>query len=53
MLKGGSLYVNEIKSFLEASYNPVAPISLLGCTLDDKLSNLHGKVYYNNSIKKL
>ena len=52
MLKGGSLSVKEIKSFLEASYNPDAPKLLLGYTLDDKLSNLYGKVYYNNSIKK-
>ena len=53
MLKGGSLSVKEIKSFLEASYNPDAPKLLLGYTLDDKLSNLYGKVYYNNSIKKV
>jgi len=52
-LKGGSLTVNEIKQLLEASYNPEAPKELLGYTLDAKLSNLYGKVYFNNGIKKV
>ena len=52
-LKGGSLRVNELKSFLEASYNPDAPKQLLGYTLDEKLSNLYGKVYFNNDLKKV
>jgi hypothetical protein len=52
-LKGGSLRVNELKIFLEASYNPDAPKQLLGYTLDEKLSNLYGKVYFNNDLKKV
>jgi hypothetical protein len=52
-LKGGSLRVTELKLFLEASYNPDAPKQLLGYTLDEKLSNLYGKVYFNNDLKKV
>jgi hypothetical protein len=52
-LKGGSLRVNELKLFLEASYNKDAPKQLLGYTLDEKLSNLYGKVYFNNDLKKV
>ena len=51
-LKGGSLKVKEIKAFLEASYNPDPPKDIMGYTLDDKLSNLYGKVYFNNNIKR-
>ena len=43
-MKGGSLKPNEIKMFLEASYEPDAPLKLFDYRLDDKLSNLYGKV---------
>ena len=52
-LKGGSLKVKEIKAFLEASYNQDPPKVLMDYNLDDKLSNLYGKVYYNNTFKKV
>ena len=52
-IKGGSLKVREIKSFLESSYNPDAPKELLGYVLDEKLSNLYGKVYVNSGLKKV
>ena len=52
-LKGGILKVKEIKAFLEASYNPDPPKDIMGYTLDDKLSGLYGKVYYNNNLKKV
>ena len=37
-LKGGSLKVKEIKSFLEASYEEDPPKEILGYELDEKLS---------------
>ena len=52
-LKGGSLTILEIKNFLESSYNPSPPKELLGYTLDDSLSSLYGKVYVNESLKKV
>ena len=52
-MKGGSLTVREIKSFLESSYMPEAPDEVMGYKLDNDLSNLYGKVYYNESLKKV
>ena len=52
-LKGGSLKVSNIKAFLESSYNPDPPKDLMGYILDDKLSGLYGKVYFNNNLKKV
>jgi hypothetical protein len=52
-LKGGSLTVRELKTFLNASYAEDAPKELMGYTLDEKLSNLYGKVYFNSAIKKV
>ena len=52
-LKGGSLTIRKIKLFLEASYNPDPPKEILGYTLDEKLSGLYGKVYFNNELKKV
>ena len=52
-MKGGSLTVREIKLFLESSYMPEAPDEVMGYKLDNDLSNLYGKVYYNESLKKV
>ena len=52
-MKGGSLKVKEIKAFLDASYQEDAPTEVLGYTLDEQLSGLYGKVYVNESIKKV
>jgi hypothetical protein len=52
-LHGGSLTVREIKSFLESSYMQPAPDEVMGYKLDNQLSNLYGKVYYNESLKKV
>ena len=51
-LKGGSLKPPEIKSFLQASYEEKAPPQINDYMLDEKLSNLYGKVYVNESLKK-
>jgi len=51
-MKGGSLRPQEIQDFLEASYEKYAPKSIDGYVLDDKLSNLYGKVYVNHDLKK-
>jgi len=50
--RGGSLKPQEIKDFLEASYEINAPESIDDYELDDKLSNLYGKVYVNHDLKK-
>ena len=50
---GKGLKVNEIKNFLEASYEEQPPKNLLGYVLDEKLSNLYGKVYVNEDLKKI
>ena len=52
-MKGGSLKVNEIKEFLQSSYDVDAPKNLLGYVLDEDLSNLYGKVYVNDDTKKV
>jgi hypothetical protein len=52
-MKGGSLTVREIKSFLESSYMPEAPDEVMGYKLDNDLSNLYGKVYVNEALKKI
>ena len=52
-MKGGSLKVNEIKEFLQSSYDVDAPKNLLGYFLDEDLSNLYGKVYVNDDLKKV
>ncbi len=51
-MKGGSLKSQEIQDFLEASYEINAPESIDDYELDDKLSNLYGKVYVNHDLKK-
>ena len=52
-LKGGNLKPPEIKLFLQVSYEETAPPHISDYMLDDKLSNLYGKVYVNESLKKL
>ena len=52
-LKGGSLKPPEIKSFLQASYEEEAPPQINDYMLDEMLSNLYGKVYVNESFKKV
>ena len=52
-MKGGSLKVSEIKSFLESSYMQPAPDEVMGYKLDNELSNLYGKVYVNEESKKV
>ena len=52
-MKGGSLFPHEIKNFLEASYEENAPESIDDYELDEKLSNLYGKVYVNETLKKV
>ena len=51
-MKGGSLRPQEIKDFLEASYEKYSPNNINGYELDDQLSNLYGKVYVNHDLKK-
>ena len=52
-LTGGSLKVYEILEFLKASYQEKPDKNILGYTLDEKLSNLYGKVYFNRNLKKV
>ena len=52
-MKGGSLRPQEIKDFLQASYERDAPMNIDGYVLDDKLSNLYGKVNVNEVYKKV
>ena len=52
-LKGGSLKPPEINMFLQASYEEKAPPQINDYMLDEVLSNLYGKVYVNESLKKL
>ena len=47
------LKVNEIKNFIQSSYVEDAPKNLLGYVLDEELSNLYGKVYVNEELKKI
>ena len=51
-MKGGSLKPQELKDFLQASYEENAPKTIDDYILDDKLSNLYGKVYVNHDLKK-
>ena len=51
--KGGSLKPQELKDFLQASYEKNAPKTIDNYILDDKLSNLYGKVYVNEALKKV
>jgi hypothetical protein len=51
-MKGGSLKPQELKDFLQASYEKNAPKTIDNYMLDDKLSNLYGKVYVNHDLKK-
>ena len=50
-LKGGSLKPPEIKMILHASYEEKAPPQINDYMLDEKLSNLYGKVYVNDNLK--
>jgi len=52
-MKGGSLKPQELKDFLQASYEENAPKTIDSYILDDKLSNLYGKVYVNEALKKV
>ena len=52
-MKGGSLKIKEIRTFLEASYNPDAPKNIFGYSLDENFSSLYGKVYVNEVLKKV
>ena len=52
-MKGGSLKPQELKDFLSASYEKTAPKTIDNYILDDKLSNLYGKVYVNEALKKV
>ena len=51
-ITGNGLKVNEIKKFIQSSYIEEAPKNLLGYILDEDLSNLYGKVYVNEELKK-
>ena len=51
-ISGNGLKVNEIKIFIQSSYLEEAPKNLLGYVLDENLSNLYGKVYVNEELKK-
>ena len=52
-MKGGSLKPQELKDFLQASYEKNAPKTIDNYILDDKLSNLYCKVYVNEALKKV
>ena len=52
-MRGGSLIPKELKDFLTASYVENAPEQIDGYTLDKKMSNLFGKVYVNQDLKKV
>ena len=52
-ISGNGLKVNEIKNFIQSSYIEEAPKNLLGYVLDEDLSNLYGKVYVNEELKKV
>ena len=52
-MKRGSLKPQEIKDFSQASYQEKAPMNIDGYVLDEKLSNLYGKVYVNEDSKKV
>ena len=52
-MKGGKLPINQIKAFLEASYDvkDTKP-EINGYILDRELSNKWGKLFYNSALKK-
>jgi hypothetical protein len=52
-MKGSGLKVNEVKEFLHSSYEVDAPKNLFRYVLDEDLSNLYGKVYVNEDLKKI
>ena len=52
-MKGGSLKPQELKDFLQASYEKNAPNTINGYVQDESLSNLYGKVYVNQNLKKV
>jgi len=52
-MKGGSLKPQEVKDFLQASYEKDAPLNIDGYVLDEKLSYLYGKVYVNHESEKV
>ena len=52
-MKGRGLNPQEIKSFLNASYQENAPTQINDYVLDEELSNLYGKVYVNENLKKV
>jgi hypothetical protein len=52
-ISGNGLKVNEIKTCIQSSYIEEAPKTLLGYVLDEDFSNLYGKVYVNEDIKKI
>ena len=43
----------EIRNFLQATYEKDAPTNIDDYVLDEKLSNLYGKVYVNENFKKV
>ena len=43
IMKGGSLKPQELKDFLQASYEKYAPNNINGYVQDESLSNLYGK----------
>ena len=51
-LTGGSLKVGELMELLKASYLEQPNKTIYGFTLDEKLSNLYGKVYVDMNKKK-
>jgi hypothetical protein len=52
-MKGSALKVNEVKEFLQSSYEVDAPKTLHGYVLNEDLSNLYCKVYVNEEKKKV
>ena len=52
-MKGRGLRPTEIKDFLEASYQENSPTQINDYVLDEELSNLYGKVYVNENLKKV
>ena len=52
-LTGGSLKINELMMLLKASYEEQPDKNILTYELDEKLSNLYGKVYVDNINKKV
>lgn len=52
-MKGNGLTPSEIKDFLQSSYEVNAPKQINDYILDEELSNLYGKVYVNENLKKV